>query len=168
MNFSHIWNTLVVSNTFNFVIFLALFALIFKKINIKAIFDKIQADIVKILETAQKQRDESRIDLANAQKAVENLGDELKVIVEDAEKSAVVVGEKILTEAKKQLESIEANAEKVISAEEKMLISKLAKSTSNASVEVAKTHIKNILVDTPTLHEKYINESIDGLDRLNF
>ena len=99
---------------------------------------------------------------------MENLDQELKVIVDEAQKSASVIGEKILSEAQKQIESIEANAEKVIVAEEKMLVMNLTKTTSIASVDMAKSKIQNTLEQTPSLHEKYINDSIDELDRLSF
>lgn len=165
---SKIWNIIVESNTFNFIFFVLIIALIFKKIDIKGIINSLQQKIIKILDEVKKNKEDAQNELLQAEKAVENLGEELKVIVNDAEKSAKVIGEKILTEAKKQIESIESNAKKVIDAEEKLLISKLAKNTSQASVEAAKSHIKDVLVRTPTLHEKYINESIDELDRLNF
>lgn len=170
MDFSNslkIWNIIVESNTFNFILFVAIFAWIFKKIDIKRIIASLQKKIVKLIDEANANKSEAVIALKNAEKAVENLGEELKIIVGDAKKSAEVIGEKILTEAKNQIENIESNAKKVIDAEEKMLISKLTKSTSHASVKVAEEHIKEVLTQTPTLHEKYINESIDELDRLN-
>lgn len=156
------------SNTFNFIIFLALFGLIFKKVNITGAINSLQAKIIKFIDDAKKEKDEAEAKLSTAENEVANLSEELKVIVEDAKKSAEVIGSKILDEAKKQVENIEANAIKVIDAEEKQLIAKLSKSTSKASVEVAKNHIQNVLEETPTLHEKFINESIDDLDRLNF
>lgn len=163
-----IWNIIVNSNTFNFIIFIALFALILKKINIKSIIGSIQEKVVKILDEAKRNKEEALNLLKNAEKAVENLPQELNAIVNDAQKSAEVISKKILSEAEKQIESIESNAKKVIEAEEKLLISNLTKNTSQASVESAKTHIKNTLSETPSLHEKYINESIEELDRLNF
>ena len=120
-----------------------------------------------ILEAAKNEKDEAIGALNNAEKAVVNLDSELNTILNEAEKSAEVIGEKILTEAKKQIESIEANAIKVIEAEEKLLISKLTKSTSKASVQIAKSHVEKVLQETPTLHDKYIDESIDELDRLS-
>lgn len=162
-----IWNVIVESNTFNFIIFLFLFALIFKKINLKAIIESIHQKIVKLLEETEKNHEEAYQNLISAEQAIENLGEELNTIITEAEKSAKVISEKILIEAKKQLEDIESNAEKIIDAEEKMIVSKLTKNTSHASVELAKLHTKKVLEETPTLHEKYINESIDELDRLN-
>lgn len=165
---SRIWGTIVESNTFNFIIFVAIIVLVLKKAKIGDAISALQQKIVKIIEDAKRNRDDAHSELLQAEKAVENLGTELKEIVSDAENSAKVLGEKILTEAKKQVEDIENNAKKVIEAEEKLLISNLSKQTSKQSVEAAKSHITNVLAETPTLHEKYINESIDELDRLNF
>lgn len=165
---SHIWNIIVRSNTFNFVIFILLIALVLKKINIGLILETMRAEIIKVLEAARKNQREAKVEFEQAQKAVENLGEELKTIVQEATKSADVISEKILAEAKKQIESIESNAAKVIDAEEKLLISNLTKNTSKASVEIAKSHIEKVLQQTPTLHEKYIDESIDELDRLSW
>ncbi len=165
---SHIWNTIVKSNTFNFIIFTLILIWIFKKIDFKKIIATLQEKIIKLINEAKNNKEEADNLLFSAEKTVKNLGEELKVIVEDATKSAEVISNKILTEAKNQIENIEANAKKIIAAEEKLLISKLTKNTSQNSVEVAKTNVKNILSQTPTLHEKYINESIDELDRINF
>jgi len=165
---SHIWNIIVQSNTFNFIIFVMILAWVAKKIDVAAIISSLQAKIIKILDEAKKERENAKNKLMQSEKAVENLGEELKIIVEDAQKSAEVISEKILTEAQKQIESIELNATKVIEAEEKLLISNLTKNTSKASIEIAKSHIEKTLEETPTLQEKYINESINELDRLNF
>lgn len=163
-----IWDIIVESNTFNFVIFIVLLGLIMKKVNAAGAISSLQQKIVKIIDEAKQEKADALNALNQAEKAVENLSTELKEIVDDAQKSANVLGEKILNEAKKQVEDIENNAKKVIEAEEKLLISKLAKQTSQQSVEAAKSHITNVLNETPTLHEKYINESIDELDGLNF
>lgn len=165
---SHLWNIVIESNLFNFIIFVLIFAWIFHKIDVKGIISNIQQKIIKLIDDVKKNKEDAYSDLVQAQKDIENLDSELKVIVDEARNSANVLSEKILTEAKKQVEDIEANAQKVIDAEEKMLIAKLTKSTSHSSVKAAEEHIKNVLVQTPTLHEKYINESIDELDRLNF
>lgn len=162
------WNLIVESNLFNFIIFIILFALIFKKFDIKGLLESARQKVINFIELSKQEKEEALSKLTKAQSSIANLENELKVIIDDAGKSAEIIKEKILTEAQKQLESIESSAEKFILAEEKQLVAKLAKTTSKASVEVAKAHISNVLNETPTLHEKYINESIDELDRLNF
>lgn len=171
MNFaliSHVWNVIVESNIFNFTIFVLIFVWIFKKINVKGMIATLQRKIIEVLDEAKKTKEEAKNELVNAEKAIENLDTELSAIVSDAKNSAEVISKKILTEAEKQIENIDLNAKKIIDAEEKMLVSKLTKNASKASVEVAKSHIKDVLSQTPSLHEKYIDESINELDRLNF
>lgn len=165
---SEIWNIIVQSNTFNFVLFVLILAWVAKKIDVGQIISSLQAKIIKLIDDVKREHEAAKNELLNAEKAVENLPTELKEIIQDAEKSADVISKKIMTEAEKQLESINNNAQKVIDAEEKLLISTLTKNTSKASIEAAKSHIQNTLTEAPSLHEKYINESIDELDRLNF
>lgn len=164
----HIWNIILHSNTFNFVVFVLILAYIAKKVNIKAAITALQEKIIKIIEDAKKEKNEALVLLSKAQKEVENLPSVVDSMIQDAQKSAEVISEKLLSQAKAQLESIEANAQKVIEAEEKMLADKLRKSASLSSVDSAKKHIESVLTQTPSLHEKYINESIDEIDRLNF
>lgn len=163
---SSIWNLIVESNTFNFIIFLAIFGLILKKVNIKDAISSLQTKIHKILDDVKKEKEEAEEKLSNAEVSIANLNTELNVIVDDAKRSAEIIGHKIIDEAKKQVENIEENAIKVIQAEEKQLIAKLSKSTSLVSIEIAEKHIIEELEKTPTLHERYINESIDELDGL--
>lgn len=165
---SKIWTAIVMSNTFNFVIFVLILAWVAKKINVGAIISALQQKIIKLLDETKKNHEEAKNELLNAEKSVANLDTELKVIVEDAQNSADVISKKILSEAEKQLANIDANVQKVINAEEKLIISSLTKNTSKASIDNAKAHIQNALTQAPNLHEKYINESINELDRLNF
>lgn len=165
---SEIWNRIVESNTFNFIIFVAILAFIFKKIDVASIITSLQQKIIKIIETAKKERADAEDELRKAEKSVENLGQELKIIMDDAQKSAETIEKKIFIEAQSQIENIEANAKKIIAAEEKLLISNLTKATAKASIEKAKQNITGVLESTPSLHEKYIDQSIDELDRLNF
>ena len=58
--------------------------------------------------------------------------------------------------------------DKVIDAEEKFIIANLTKEASKVSVEQARKKIQWELLKDVSLHEKYINQSIDELDRLNF
>ncbi len=165
---NHIWNTIVHSNTFNFVVFVAILIYVAKKINIGAAITALQEKIIKIIEDAKKEKNEAIALLSQAQKEVENLPSVLDSMLQDAQKSAAVISEKLLSQAKAQMENIETNAQKVIEAEEKMLADKLRKSTSLHSINSAKEHVENVLKQTPSLHEKYINDSIDEIDRLIF
>ena len=94
-----IWNIIVTSNTFNFILFILAFAWIFKKINLKGLIASLHEKVVKLLNEAKANKEEAENKLKNAQKAVENLGEELKIITEEATKIAEVISKKILNEA---------------------------------------------------------------------
>src|SRR5574344_1546619 len=166
--FSHIWNIFVQGNLFNFVLFLAFFAWVFKKIKFGEIIQNMQKNVENTVNDVKTDKDNSVKTLKDANTAIKNLDKEISEIVEDAKKSAKSISEKIKDEAEKQVLSIEQNSKKIIEAEEKKVVSILTKRTSSASVEVAKSQIEQALIQTPSLHEKYINESINELDRLNF
>lgn len=168
MTIGNIWQTIVASNTFNFVLFVLIFVWIFKKIDIKGLFDSLHQKIVEILETAKKTKEDAHLELKDVEDSVKNLPKELEEIIEDAQKSSKVIEQKLLDEAKKQVEQIKSNAKKVIEAEEKMIKSVLTHKASKDSVEKAKVKVSSQLQTNPDLHEKYINASIDELDRLNF
>ena len=165
---SHIWNVFVTSNLFNFTVFVAVFVWIFKKFNLMGLLESVPQKIAYMIETAKKAKEDAKKELGEAEKAVENLTAEIDSIIQDAEKSAEVIAKKLLEDAKKQVTNIEGNVFKIVNAEEKMLISKLTRGASTASVKVATSHIQNALAQNPELHDKFINESIDSLDRLNF
>lgn len=165
---AHIWNVIVESNTFNFIIFAAIIVWVFKKINGKAMISSLQEKIAKLIEDVKNTKQDAETKLRNSQKAVEYLPHELEGMMRDAGKSAKALEEKILSETESQVQNIYKNAEKIVDAEEKMLISKLTKGTSLNSVKIAEDNVKNAFAQDKSLHEKYINESIDELDRLSF
>lgn len=166
--FSHIWNIFVQANLFNFVLFVAFFVWVFKKIKFGEIIKNLQKSVEDTVNSAKNEKDESVNLLKSANKSIENIENELSIIIDDAKKSAGIISKKIKDEAEKQVLSIEQNSKKIVDAEEKKVVSLLTKKTSKASIAVAKDQIKQALAQNPSLHEKYINESIDELDRLNF
>ena len=65
-----------------------------------------------------------------------------------------------------QIENITSNILKVINAEEKSLSAKLTQDTVNNSIELAKQNIINKLNENPDLHKKFIDDSINEIDRV--
>jgi len=165
---SHIWQIIVSSNTLNFVIFIMCFVWLFKKIDMKGMISSLHEKIVTTIELAKIKKEEASKRLNEVEQKVKSLPEELESIIVDAKKGAEIIEKKLLEDVLKQAEGIKTNAQRVIEAEEKMLASKLTYKASKASVKIATNHIHKTLESNPALHEKYINESIDSLDRLNF
>ena len=167
-NLIEIWNYAVEENLINFLIFLAIILWVFKKADITRMLSGVQDKIAKLINDAKKAKADAQENLELAQQAVENLPAEIDQIEKDAQTSAERISKKVLDEANMQVESIKNNADKVIAAEEKLITAQLTKSISKLSAQNARSKVKQELSNNAALHEKYINQSIDELDRLNF
>lgn len=161
-----LWSIIVQSNTFNFVLMIALFALIIKKCKLS---QKLDDAIVKIKETIEKSQEvlkESEEELDESIDKTKNVADEIKEIEQKGEQNLKNIEEKLNKDSENQINSIKLNADKIIDSKEKEIVSELSKKTILASIEVARKHIINLLQKHPEYHQSFINESIKELDRL--
>ncbi len=161
------WNVIVQSNTFNFLIFIGLFALLFKKINLGAMMDSLQAKVMVLIEDAKRAKDDSINELKKTQEVSSKVPLEVKNILDNAEVTADRLGKRILEDAEKQVNSIYKNTDGVVESEGQKIISTLSKKTALASLELAKAHIVKTLQVKPQYHAKFIEDSINELDGFN-
>ena len=161
------WNVIVQSNTFNFLIFIGLFALLFKKINFGAMMDSLQAKVMVLIEDAKRAKDDSINELKKTQEVSSKVPMEVKNILDNAEVTADRLGKRILEDAEKQVNSIYKNTDGVVESEGQKIISTLSKKTALASLELAKAHIVKTLQVKPQYHAKFIEDSINELDEFN-
>ena len=160
------WNLIVESNTFNFVVLILIFAILFKKINLADTIEKIRLDIVNTIDNAKKEQENAKNKLAGAQKAIEHIDEDIKSRLKEASQRAEGISKQISENTDAQVKLIEKNIERVISADEKTLSAKMSEKTLKSSVALAQEHIKNMLENNPELHKKYIDESIENLDKV--
>lgn len=159
------WNLIVQSNTFNFLIFIGLFALLFKKINFGAMMDNLQAKVLTMIEDAKRAKDDSIKDLKKTQEISSKVPFEVKEILDNAEVTASRLGKRILEDAEKQVNSIYKTTDNVVESEGQKIINSLSQRTALASLELAKNHIIQTLKERPHYHVKFIEDSISELDR---
>lgn len=163
---ANFWNIIVKSNTFNFAVLLLIFAILFKKLNVSALVEKIKQDIINTINNAKAERENAKNKLYDAQKSIEHIEEEIKQRLDEASLRGEGIAKQIAANADEQVQLIEKNISRVINAEEKTLSAKITEKTLKASIELAKQHIKNTLVNNPELHNKFIDESIDNIDRV--
>lgn len=163
---ANFWNTIVQTNTFNFAILVLIFAIVFKKIKVGDILENLKEDIVKAIRQAEEEKNKASKELSDAKKSIEHLDDEIKSALSDADSRANQIAEQILGNTQKEIDLIKSNIDKVITNEEKTISAKLTEKTAKASIALARNHIISVLENQPELHEKYINESINELDRI--
>lgn len=154
------------SNLFNFVIMVIVFAVIAKKIKVK---ESIEQNRVKIEDTVNQSistKEQSFVELKNAEQDAEGAQKEIENIIDLAKSTLKTIEEKMANDLKKQVVNIENNVQKVVKSEVSKLNTKLVKGVSNASVALAENHMLKMLDENKDLHNKFINDSIDELDKV--
>ena len=163
---ANFWNIIVESNTFNFAVLLVIFAVLYKKMNVADGIEKIKQGIINSINSAKEEQKCAKNKLKDAQKSIENIDSDIAKQLEDAVQRGEGLANQILANTEEKVQLIEKNVKRVINAEEKTLSAKMTEKTLKASIELAKKHIISTLENNQDLHNKFIDESIENIDRM--
>lgn len=163
----NLWEILVESNTFNFIILALIFVFVFKKLNIAKKFDELQEAIEIEVKESDKLKQESEENLSAAQKSLDSVGSEVEKIVSEAEKTAEIMAGQIVAQAVPQIEIIKNNAQKVIENDIRKTKTTLSFNVANASLKLSEQKLKDKLNNNENLHQIFIDEAISELEGLN-
>ena len=167
-SFLNFWNYFVESNTFNFVFFIIIFAFIFRKIDMKSIIANLQKNIVDTINKSKEEKEKADSELKKAKKTEKSIPEELEKILSDAQTNADTISKKILEDGKLQVSKIEQNTKKLIEADQRAVMTELIKATSQEAIKLAENRLTEALQHDRALHDKFIENSINELDRLKF
>lgn len=158
-------NYILHSNIINFIIMLLILYTIIKKINLEKTFDesieKVHSNIVK----SDKDKQEAEILLKDAKVLIEKLPEDIKNLEQNTQDKVKIFTTKITENTQKTIFNLEKNIDKAISIEEKKISNIMSEKTSKASIELAKRHILSQLENNPELHNQFIMNSLDELDK---
>ena len=161
----NLWNIILKSNTFNFIVLVVILAIVMQKLHISDALEKLKTEIVEKIEKSKKAKSDAIICLSDAKSKTENLDAEISEKISLANSQAHNVGEMIHETAQRKIKQITDNIEKVIKAEEKTIAIKLNDQTAQASIRLAEDIIRKQLQQDPSLHDRYINESLEELEK---
>ncbi|MBR6099154.1 ATP synthase F0 subunit B [bacterium] len=161
----NLWNLILESNTFNFVVLIVILAIVMQKLHISDVIEKMKDEIIDKIEKSKLAKEDAAEYLADAKLKVEHLEEDIAKKIALADTQAHNVGETIKEAAQRKLKQIENNVEKVIEAEEKTIVTSLSDEASLESVRLAEQIIREKLAKDPSLHDRYINESIEELEK---
>lgn len=162
----NVWNVILESNTFNFIVLAIIIIYLMKKLRAGAALENLKNAIIKRIDDSKAEKEKALSELKNAEKAVENLDTEIKERYNLAEQNADGVIKQTVMNAENQVSHILQNAENAIENEEKQISAQILKSTAEKALSTAKDIIAARLKENPELHEKYINEAIEDIDRV--
>lgn len=166
MNLSAIWETILKTNTFNFIIFLGIIIFVAAKINLPKMIFSLQEKIEKKVTDATTAKKDSEINYKNAESKLENIDNEIEDIISEAKKTAENLKERINEKALAQIEIIEKNTQKMLDNETYKLRKSLSDTTSKASLVLVENNLKRNLETNPALHQSFIDEAIDKIETL--
>ncbi len=162
-----IWNKILTSNLFNFVLMLVFLGWIIKKCKIADMLENGRKSIEDKIISAKAEKENAIKALYEIQEQGVNVEKEVLDIIEKADKNAIIVGEKLIDDAEKQSETFTKSTQKAIDTNIEKLRLNLTNETAQIVLDKAKNHIEKLLKEDRNLHIKYINESIEALREVN-
>ena len=155
-----IWNKILTSNLFNFVLMLVFLGWIIEKTNMGQKLEEGRKSIEDKITNAKLNKENAAKILFETQEKGAEVDKEVFETIEKAERNAVIVGEKIIAEAEKQSAEYGKNIKATIDSNIEKLKLNLTTKTAQKAISMAKKHVEEQLEGNRELHIKYINESI--------
>lgn len=145
-----------------------LFAVVLWKIDVKKAFVTMREEIKKVVEKSENEKKLALTELEHTKEDLQKLPQELEKIIDDAKKSAVNIAKDLEAKGNDEIKKLEHQAEKAFKFEEKKFYELLASMTSNAAVDLARENVISELSQKSELHNKFIDDALNELDRVNF
>ncbi|MBQ8887150.1 MAG: hypothetical protein IJY61_05545 [Candidatus Gastranaerophilales bacterium] len=164
---SDIIHLLINSNTLNFFIVLAILVVIVVKLNLKDKIEVLRDEIRTYVEASVNEKKVAEQNLSLIKEKIQQLPSAIEDIEKSTENSVKSIGEKIKADIQEQKQDIANSAERIFNLETKKFKQKLTSVLSEKSVEIARDNAINQLKENNELHNKYINNAIEELDRIN-
>ncbi len=157
---------LATSNTINFILMVAFLAWVVNKINLNSSLEKSIEAVKSTIKKSDDEKLKSHKVLDEAKALIDGLPNDIKTLEKNSAEKIDVFKSQIEAETQKTIYNLEQNIDRVISIEEKKISNILTEKTSSASVELAKQHIINVLKSNTDLHNQFIQNSLDELERV--
>lgn len=161
------WKLIVESNTFNFIVLLVILVIVMQKLKVSEAAAKLKDNIVNAIENAKNAKEKAKTYYDDAKSKIEHIEDEVSERLALATRQAENVADSISENTSRKVTQIEHNVEKAVEAEKKTLITELTDKTTKSSIILAEKYIKLRLDNEPELQDKYIEEGIEELDKVN-
>ena len=161
-----IYHYILHSNIINFIIMLWILYAIIKKINLGKTLEQSIENVNVSIQKSDKDKHESQITLNKAKELIEKLPEDIKTLEQTSKQKVEIFTTKITENTQKTIFDLEKNIDRAVSIEEKKISNLMSEKTSKASIELAKQHILKQLEENPELHNQFIMNSLDELDKV--
>lgn len=162
----NILKELATSNTINFAIMAILLGVIIKKLHLSTAFEKSIEAIKNQISNSETEKANSSKILGKNKDLIEKLPNELEEMEKTSQSKLTAFEEKIEDNTRKTIENLVLTTDRIITIEEKKVSNLLTQSTSKEALELAKNRICELLEKNPEMHNDFIQQSIDELDKV--
>ncbi len=162
----NILKELATSNTINFAIMAILLGVIIKKLHLSTAFEKSIEAIENQISNSETEKANSSKILGKNKDLIEKLPNELEEMEKTSQSKLTAFEEKIEDNTRKTIENLVLSTDRIKSIEEKKVSNLLTQSTSKEALELAKNRICELLENNPEMHNDFIQQSIDELDKV--
>ncbi len=161
------WNLILESNLINFIVVFVIMAYIIKKINVGDKIENVRKTIKSYVDESSNEKAAAEKELSQIQAKIEHLQDDIKYIEATAQNNIKGFENKIQEEIYEKKKDIDKNAERILNLETKNFKDKLSSVLSEASINLVRKNAIEQLKNNRELHNKYINEALEGIDKIN-
>lgn len=165
-NIISLFEYLAKSNTINFLIMAYILYWIVKKIDIKSMFEKSVNSIQNSIKQSETEKENSKNLLQDAKNTMDKLPKQIEEIEKFNEQKTETFKKQLEESSDAAIKNISKNIEKVFAIEEKKISNEITSETVSDSIEQSKQNIIEMLKNKPELHYKFIEKSLDELDRV--
>ncbi len=159
--------TLIQTNSLNFIIVLAVLIFILSKLNINEKINKLRDDIKSYVDNSTSEKALAQKELEETEEKIKHLPEETQLIETSAENNIKGLEQKIKKEIEDKKNDIKTSADRILNLEIKQFKAKLTSILSEKSVILAKDNAIEQLKNNRELHNKYIDEAIEEIGRVS-
>ena len=123
-------------------------------------------EIKTYVDNSSQEKESAKKELDEINEKIKHLPDEIADIKQSAENNIRGIEKRINEEIEEKKKDIENNAKRILGLETKKFKSRLSGILSQASIDLAKNNALEQLNNNRELHDRYINEAIDEIDRI--
>ena len=160
------FSLLLKSNAVNFIIMIVLLAWLIKKANLATALDKSIEKIKESIKTSEDVKTEAQKLFDSEKKLIDRLPNDLKDLERNAKDKVKVFEKTIIGNTQKSIKNIESSVDRAIEVEEDKISNLMKDATALSSIEVAKDYLQNLLNSNPELHNQFIQNSLEELDKV--
>ena len=164
---SNLFQTLIHSNTINFLIVLSLLLFLMSKLKIGNKIDLMRNEIKNFVDETTNEKNLAEKELENINNKIKNLPKEIQEIETSTQKHIEGFERRIKNELKDKMLDIKTSSDRILNLEIKQFKEKLTGLLSEASINLAKKNAIEQLENNRELHNKYIYEAIEEIDGIN-